>query len=109
MEMLNKVELKGFVGSVKVEEVGQMEQARFSVATNYAYKKKDGEIVVETTWHNCTAFREWRDYKAMPFEDLKKGAQVHLTGRIRITNYTSADGVQQSRCDIMVQTLSVEG
>lgn len=52
MEMLNRVELKGFVGSVKVEEVGQMEQARFSVATNYTYKKKDGEIVVETTCYS---------------------------------------------------------
>lgn len=49
MEQLNRIELKGNVGNVKVQTVGDNEVARFSVATNYVFKGKDGQPVIETT------------------------------------------------------------
>ena len=50
MEQINKIELRGNVGNVKLQTVGNNENIRFSVATNYAYKDKEGRPVIETTW-----------------------------------------------------------
>ena len=55
MEQLNKIELRGNVGNIRVQAVGENEVANFSLATNFAYKSKDGTPVIETTWHNITA------------------------------------------------------
>ena len=49
MEQLNKVELIGTVGTIRMTEVGEASSARLSLATNYAYRSKDGAAVIETT------------------------------------------------------------
>ena len=49
MEQLNRIELRGNVGNVRVSDVGGSKVARFSLATNFIYKGKDNEGVVETT------------------------------------------------------------
>ena len=73
MEQINKIELRGNVGNVKLQTVGNNENIRFSVATNYAYKDKEGRPVIETTWHNVTA---WNG-KGMPdFEDYRYRMQI---------------------------------
>ena len=57
MEQLNKVELKGVVGSVRLQKIGNNTQvANFTVATSLAYKDKAGCLIIETTWHNVTAW-----------------------------------------------------
>ena len=55
MEQINRIVLRGNVGNVKLQNVGNSEVIRFSLATNYAFKGKDGNPVIETTWHNITA------------------------------------------------------
>ena len=109
MEMLNNVELRGIVGSVNLSEIGQSEQARFSVMTEYAHKDKQGNLIIETTWHQCVAFREWRNGNQMPFEELKKGARVHLCGRIKMQRYVDANGHEHTAYGIYVNALTVEG
>ena len=49
MEQLNRIEIRGHVGNVNVVAVGDAKVAHFSLATNYAYKGKDGTPVIETT------------------------------------------------------------
>lgn len=49
MEQLNKVELRGNVGSYKLQTVGEKQVIRFTLATNYAYKDKTGAAQIETT------------------------------------------------------------
>ena len=86
MEQLNKIELRGNVGNNKVQVVGDNQVARFSVATNYVFKGKDGTAVIETTWHTVVA---WSG-RGMP-EDLNKitkGAPVYVTGRLRQQRFT---------------------
>ena len=41
--------------------------ARFSVATDHAFKNRSGEAVIETTWHQVTAFKSDRmpDFSAL--------------------------------------------
>lgn len=56
MEQLNRLEIRGNVGNVNILKVGETRVAHFSVATNFAYKGRNGEPVIETTWHNVTAW-----------------------------------------------------
>lgn len=48
LECINRVELRGIVGTSRVTEVGDRNLINFSLATNYAYKDKDGYPVIET-------------------------------------------------------------
>ena len=54
MEQLNKLELRGNVGFSRVQVFNSRKVARFSVATNYAYKDRDGMPVIETTCYPKT-------------------------------------------------------
>ena len=46
---INRVELQGIVGTSKVISIGDKKVVRFSLATNYVYKDKEGYPVIETT------------------------------------------------------------
>ncbi len=54
MEQLNRIEIRGNVGNVNILKVGESRVAHFSVATNYAYKDRNGEAVIETTCYPKT-------------------------------------------------------
>ena len=103
MEFLNRVELRGIVGSVNVTEVGGETAVRFSVATDHSYKGRNGELIIETTWHNCTAWSS----TAPECTKLKKMDTIHLKGRIRATNYSSADYGVRAVTDIFVNSLEI--
>ena len=101
MEYLNKIELKGVVGSVHSVNVGDTAVVRFSVMTEYAYNGTDGGAVAETTWFNCTAWKS-----NVPNADtLAVGDYVHLTGRVRAYTYVSASGDDRYGWEIMVKDL----
>lgn len=103
MEQLNKVEIRGIVGNARTQSVGDSSVTRFSVATDYVYKSKDGTHVVETTWHNCTA---WSD-KAPDANKLERGKGVHLTGRLRMQRYVDANGNDRTTTEVLVQSLEI--
>lgn len=103
MEHLNKVELKGIVGTVKVTDVGDSAVARISVATDYIYKDRTGIPVVETTWHGVTVWKE----KCRGFADLRKGCAVHVTGRLRTQRYTAMDGSERSFTEVIADACEV--
>ena len=48
-QYINRVELQGIVGTSKVISIGDKKVVRFSLATNYTYKDKEGYPVIETT------------------------------------------------------------
>ena len=104
MEQLNKIEIRGIVGSVYVKDFTNAKVANISVATNYSYNAKDGGIVVETTWHNVVA---WEGKDIQNLEHLKKGDMVYVSGRLRNRKYTTADGVERLVCDIVANKLEV--
>ena len=98
MENLNKVELRGFVGKVRTDNIGDNVMTRFSLATNRAYKGESGENIIETTWHNCVGFGE-------KYAGIKKNDIVHLLGRIKISRVTDADGEPKQSFEIIVNDL----
>ena len=102
-EFLNRVELRGRVGQEpKVFSVGDAQVARFSVATNEAYRGKNGELKEETTWHNITA---WAGRNIMDFRDIRKGLLVYLTGRLRNRTFVGSDGSERSVIEVVAGRL----
>lgn len=98
MEQLNKIEIRGIIGSVYVKDFGNTKVANISVATDYCYTTKDGSAVIETTWHYVTAW-EGRDIQNL--NQLKKGSFLHVIGRLRNRKYTTADGTERIAYDIV--------
>lgn len=104
MEQLNRVELRGNVGFIRLQLVNEKRVIHLSVATNYVYKGRNGDPVIETTWHNVTAW----DGKGMPdFTKIEKGAKVHIIGRIRSQRYTDNDGIERTVYDVAANQLNL--
>jgi single-strand DNA-binding protein len=105
MEQLNKIELRGKVGNVRISRVGENVVANFSLATNYVYMSKDGQPVVETTWHTVVAW----DGKGMPdLTKIDKGSSLYVCGRLRNTRYTSSDGTEKQAMEVIANAVSFE-
>ncbi len=102
-EFLNRVELRGRVGhDPKVFSVGDAQVARFSVATNEAFRGKNGELKEETTWHNVSA---WAGRNIMEFRDIRKGGFVSVVGRMHSRRYTAGDGTERNVTEIVASRL----
>lgn len=104
LQQLNRVQLRGYIGSIKVQTVGCSKVARFTVATNYAYRGQDGYCVIETTWSNVVA---WHGKDISDLDSLKKGDAVEVIGRLKNQRYTSADGTEHSSVEILASSLKV--
>ena len=52
MEQLNSVILRGIIGNARIQNIGDTQMARFSVATDHAFKNRSGEAVIETTCYS---------------------------------------------------------
>lgn len=89
MEQLNRIELRGIVGSVRESKVGDRILVQLTVATNFMYKNKDGLPVIETTWHQVEKF-----FDRSP--EIKKGGKVYVLGRLKAQRYTREDGVEMT-------------
>lgn len=97
LECINRVELRGIVGTSRVTEVGDRNLINFSLATNYAYKDKDGYPVIESTWHACKAWAEREDDLTM----YRKGTPLHVEGRIRNIRYTDIGGCERITWEVI--------
>lgn len=104
MEQLNKIEIQGINGNVRIQDVADTKVANFSVATNYAYKSKDGGIIIETTWHNVVA---WEGKEIQNLDQLEKGSFVHICGRLRNRKYIASDGSGRTVCDIVAKSMEL--
>ena len=106
MEQLNSVTLRGIIGNARIQNIGDTQMARFSVATDHIFKNRSGEVVCETTWHQCTAFKS----EKMPdFSTLVKGAGVEVKGRLRNNRFTDSNGVERTITEILASQVSVIG
>lgn len=95
---LNRIELKGRVGTVRTNEVNGSKVANFSVITEYLYKSREGQATSESTWFNVTAW----DSKDVPdLSKLVKGMPVYVLGRMRTSRYTSADGGEKNFYEVI--------
>lgn len=104
MEQLNKIELRGNVGFVRLQSISGRSVVHMSVATNYVYKGRSGEPVIETTWHNVTAW----EGKGMPdLSRIEKGSKVQLTGRLRSQRYTDSEGIDRTAYEVLASQMAL--
>ncbi len=104
MEQINRIELRGTVGFVRKQTINNRKVARLSVATNYVYKDRSGEPVIETTWHNVSA---WEGRTTQDIDKVEKGSKVQVTGRLRGQRYTDSEGVERYSFEVAANSLQV--
>lgn len=99
MEFLNKIEIKGVVGSVHTQTFGLHSATRFSVVTEYSHTSKDGTPTTDVTWFNCTTIPA-----EIPLHgEIKKGDKIHLVGRMKARNYTDQHNEPHYVFEVVVQ------
>lgn len=104
MEQLNKIELRGVVGGVRLQNFDDSRMARINLATNYAYKDREGTAVIDTSWHNVVA---WEGRNIHGLERIGKGTKLYVTGRVRYQKYTGTDGVDRIATDILANRVEI--
>lgn len=102
MEQLNKIELRGTIGSIRLQTYNDNSVAHLTLATDYVYKDKDGAPVIETTWHNVTAW-EGRDIQNL--NELEKGSKVYVLGRVRNQRFTGSDGIDRTSNEVIARRI----
>ena len=103
MEQINRIEIQGNVGICRVMDVKDNQVLHFSLATNYAYKSKDGDVI-ETTWHNVVAWKS----KYMPdFNLITKGTALNVVGRMRVSKYIAADGTEKQVHEVLANKITI--
>ncbi len=108
MEHLNKIEINGRIGTLRTAEVNGSKVANFSIVSEYLYKTREGNAVMETTWLNVTA---WHNRDMPDFNALGKGMPVYVSGRLRTSKYTNAEGVEKQFHEVLaskIKTLNEE-
>ena len=98
MEQLNKIELRGVVGTVREKTVGDRKVANFSLATSRAYTKRDGTPVMETEWHNVVA---WEGGQITDLKMIEKGARLFVSGRMTYRKWTGNDGQEHYDSEVV--------
>ncbi len=104
MEQLNRIELRGNVGTVRVQEFNGTHVGRISIATNYVYKDREGNPVIETTWHNVTA---WEGKNVSDLERIHRGDKLYVVGRFRSQRYEGNDGVERVVNEVVASRVSL--
>jgi len=102
MEQLNKIEIRGYVGSVTRYD-GEKPMVRLTVATSHAFKDKNGMAVIDTTWHNVIA---WEGKGIQNLAKIEKGSKVYVCGRLKSQKYTGSDGIDRVSYDIYASKLT---
>lgn len=104
MEQLNRIELRGIVGSTRLQNYQGRNVIHFSLATSYVYKNKMGEPVIETTWHYVNAW----DGKSMPdFSLIEKGSKLYVTGRLKSQRYVDNEGVERVNYEVSASQINI--
>ncbi len=104
METINRVELQGTVGNVRLQEAGDRKVIHFSLVTNRVARNREGENIVETCWHNVEA---WEGQNIADLDRIVKGCNVHVSGRIRYSKYVGNDKIERTSTDIIASKLEL--
>lgn len=104
MEQLNRIELRGVVGFTRLQSFNDTRMLSFSLATNHAYKDRDGNAVIDTSWHNVVA---WEGRGIQDLDKITKGSKVYVQGRIRYQKYTGNDGIERYSTEVFANRLVI--
>jgi len=104
MEQLNRIEIRGIVGNVRLQNANRRNVAHISVATSRAYKNMAGEPVIDTTWHSVNA---WEGKNITELAKIEKGSKVHVLGRMSASKFSGTDGAEKTSYEIQANLLEI--
>jgi single-strand DNA-binding protein len=105
---VNKVILIGRLGKdpeVKYTQGGKA-VARFSLATDEAWKDQSGERQQKTEWHNIVAWDKLADICG---QYLTKGKQVYIEGRLQTRSWEDKEGNKRYTTEIRADNMVMLG
>lgn len=108
---INKVIIIGRLGAdpeVRYTPAGST-VANFNVATNNAWKDKDGTKKEDTTWHRIVV---WNKLAEIVKEYVKKGHRIYVEGRITTRSWEDKNGQTRYTTEIVanqIQMLESQG
>ena len=102
MEYLNKIELRGNVGTVRLQTFNGRTVAYLSLATTRVFRNGSGDPVMDTTWHNVNV---WEGRDVDDLKTLKKGDKVYVCGRMLARKFTGNDGTERTSYEVTANTL----
>lgn len=104
--MINKVILVGNIG--KDPDVNYIQPdvavAKFPLATDESYKRKDGTWENRSQWHNIVAWRSSAQYVE---NNIRKGQLVYVEGKIQTRKYEDKNGQERYITEIVVSNLRI--
>lgn len=105
MEYLNSIHLRGVVGRISTVKVQDNECVRISLATDRAYKDRDGNAVIEITWHNITGWKH--TLKGCDPEDIQNGDILEIEGRVHNVRYAAEDGSDRVFNEVIANKIAI--
>lgn len=103
-EHINRIELQGRVGTVRTNEYNGSKVVNFSLITETLYKNREGTPTVESMWHNIVY---WPGKNQEVADKIMKGAPVNVSGRLRESRYTSADGIEKQYQEVLASSIKI--
>lgn len=104
MEHLNRIELRGRVGTVRTNEVNGTKVANFSLVSELLYKTREGAPAAETTWFNIAA---WNNKDMPDLDKIEKGMALYVSGRMRSVRFNSADGTDKIFYEVLANKVRI--
>ena len=105
MEYLNRIELRGVVGSAKLTTCGTLSICNFSLLTEYAYKGESGCLTIDSMWWTVIVIRSNPALPALC--EIQKGTKVYVQGRVRTKRYCDAQGNDRTVYEVVAQELKI--
>lgn len=106
MRGLNQVNLIGNLGTTP--EARRIDNgdlvATLSLATNFTYKKANGDRITTTEWHRIIV---WRGLAEIAEKYLHKGSKLYIGGRIQYRKWLDKDGVTRYTTEIVANELTM--
>ena len=104
MEFLNKVEIRGVVGTIHVDKVADTETAQISVMVEDAFRSSSGDAMIECTWFSI---RVWKGAGIADLSKITKGTWVEIHGKQRCRRYVGEDGADRVCYEIIADTVKL--
>ncbi len=103
---MQKTTIIGNVGkSASIQQTNNRQVINFSVAVTESYLNTDNVKVENTTWYNCSLWREANQSTKLAAH-LLQGTKVYVEGKPSVGEYTDKNGVR--KFDMRLQVGMVE-
>ena len=104
MHGINKVQLIGNVGretKIKYLDSG-VPVTTFSLATSETHRRKDGQKVTSTEWHNIVL---WRGLAELADKYVSKGDPLYIEGKLHTRTWTDNEGLVKRTTEIVASNM----